>query len=430
MVAVAVADLFGLIEKGIELYGPYDDVKRAVSHHLIGATLMPMTYRLGTNFLDSRINLMVVLPTGHGKREVTTAIANYVKVMNYAESDFAKPSTHHPQQLVGTMYETTTDDTPPQKVWVPQYGFLDKRFLVFEEAFRILSHPDEMETRQLISQALDPYMRNEIAKKNLAWPEELRYYPRCSVTMLWQPQPIPIDVWRSGLTRRFLWVVLDELTKEQAISILKQSFRTQPLNLADDVLHLANKISARVNARGPPEFIVRFDAVTGLIVEGSQSCFDIAVDHSDKCRGLPHTLKFTFAHLLMKMAANHCAANAADVAFQQNKPMIPAELSVGEDDVIAAADDLSAFIKKMVLFLDQHIELPIVTSPTGRAIQAMLRNHGPANERNLIDTLDVSGQMGSRLTAEDVRRELQILCLQGVVRLREDGMYEVVDPIV
>lgn len=428
MVAVGVPELFNLIERSVELYGPYDDVKRAISHHLIGATLMPTTYRLGTTFTDSRVNLMVVLPTGHGKREVSTAVDHYAKLM-WREGEFSKPSTHHPQQLVGTMVKHVNPEG--EEVWAPVRGFLDKRFLVFEEAFRILSHVEEAETRQLLSQALDPYTRNEISKKNLAWDKELRYHPRCSVAMLWQPQPVPIDVWRGGLTRRFLWIVLDELTNEQAVDILRQAIDNQPRDLVDEVSRLAGRIAIRMDqaARSQEPFILSFGAVSSLIKEGAKQAFDIAQDHSAKCRGLPHTLKFTFLHLLMKMSANHAAAHAADIAYHGSQLMIPAQVNVAADDVMAAADDLSAFVKRMVVFLDQHIQLPVVTSPLGQAIQAMLRNHGPTSEQNLINNLQVSGQMG-RYSDEDVRRELQVMCLLGVAKFTEDEMYEVVDPIV
>lgn len=414
MVATGVGPLFTAIEDSIALFGPYDRIKRVMSHYIIGALITPSALRLGNITTDARVHLVVSLRTGHGKRELKGIVQEFTEAIP-GMLRMAEPSSLHAEQLVGKrVTRGTGEEGEPHYKDIP--GHLAADFLALEEAHEYLGSRFASAVRKYLKVALDPWPSNWIEKRLVSHEEGLRYRPPCSVLMLTQPHNLPPEVWWGGLARRFLWVPLDPLTREQDVEILRMAVRKDLL--ASGGAEIAAKAHDLVAARkGVTDVsVLHFDFrnVAEAALTHAEECYTLAEDSQLRLPGLASALKFSIFHLLLKFAANYRAAR-----FRWS---LTRSAPVDAADVEMAMDDLRDLVPSMVHYLDQHLTFETVPGELSQAVVAFLLRKGPQYESQIY--LGLSDKLG-RYSKADVARALSIMLAFGHVRFTEDLRYEV-----
>jgi len=225
---------FNDLDGALNVFGEkYAIIKKAVWYQLHGIILRDYKIQLGSIYEDTRVNLIIPLPSGKSKNDFKNVSKQIVRalMMGNKEEDVKfgiveEPTSSHPEQYIGKVIERKVSvetgevysrgdkKGQPKQKWVTKYipnkGAFDCDLLQQDEAFEMLSSPDDKikETRAYFRQALDPIGKNEISKRlvdNLNTENErLRYFPPCTVQLFLQPKQLPVDLVEKGTTRRLL----------------------------------------------------------------------------------------------------------------------------------------------------------------------------------------------------------------------------------
>jgi hypothetical protein len=432
MVAKSVPQFFKDLESAISLLGPYDQVKRAVSHHLMGATLMPTVIEHGRTFTDTRVPLMVAIESGHGKAEIERAIRTYAGGGFPAISEtevsvplltYEKPTTRHEQQLLGYVaWEKVAGETEEEsghKDWVAHKGFLSKDLLMLNEAFGEMADPAERDFRAFMNTALDPFTRNEVYKQNLR-EGALRYMPQVSPCVMMQEQPIPADVWYSGSSRRYLWVVSQRITPKQRREIAYEVIFGGRVPTMPSSVHSTGWRIHDIAVK-EPGFSFNYGGVALALKNAWLDLWEIARSKAERVRSLPESMFFPLRDWLYKFSANYAVA-----WMDEMHGALSRHVAVDEDHLQAAFDDLQSFVPMMIRYLDQHLVTLEVSflSPLSRQIVSVIAKYGPLHPDETVNYLEYMGAnwIGS---ADQIHRELMVLRFLSVVRQRADGRDEV-----
>lgn len=426
MVSAVVPEFFSGLESAISLLGPYDHVKRAVVHHLLGATLMPTIIQHGKTYTDTRVPLMVAIESGHGKGEIERAIRTYADggLRPVLDSDahvplltYEKPTTRHEQQLLGYM-SSYKDKETGKVVWVPHRGFLSNDLLMLNEAFGEMADPTERDFRAFMNTALDPHGRNEIFKQNLR-EGALRYMPTVSPCVMMQEQPVPADVWYSGSSRRYLWVVAERITKKQRYAIMHDVIMGERVPAMSVATHEAGwRIRNKAIKDG---YRFNYGAVAHSIEITWRELYNLASSQVERVRSLPRSMMFNLRDLIYKLATNYAVARLDEI-----DKLSDANVVVDITDLNMARADLFDFIPGMVRYLDQHLVTAEIRflSTTARQIVSVIAQYGPIDEFATVEKMMSLGMTRPGMVGE-IFRELMVLRLAGVIRMRGDLRDEV-----
>lgn len=426
--------LFECIERSVSLAGPYEHVKRAISHHIIGAALKSII-SFDNVYTDSRTNLMIAIESGRGKREIERTIRLFA---DETQLRFDKPASRHPEQLIGQVRSIKNDDGE----WVPRLepGYLDLDLLSLNEGYGEVNDPTQRPFRAVLSTALDPIGHNEIVKKRLKDKQALRYIPHVSVSIMLQPQPIFGDVWYSGFPRRFLWVIMPDLDDDERRKI-REATRTMFRGaLDDDTLLRMRQFLAWTDVRHPeyrrgaePPLAFGFDLQGNAPFKEAlrdrwEALVDVAEasDKSLRTGGLTRTIEFDLRDHLVKMTCHHAFARVFDaVGMSPRTQQYYHHIAPTPEDVEAAYVDLRRFTADMVGFLSIWVQANLNLArlaPRGQKIVIALAKWGPQTLEQLRTNLSLA--YNEDLTAVQLSTELMILEALSYVRHNMDGTWQ------
>jgi DNA polymerase III delta prime subunit len=192
---------FGRLQNTLGLLGnDYVLIDKACWYHLAGQASREII-RFGRVETDLRFPLAIILASGQGKLNIESGIDEIGQQMG---DHIAKPTSYHPEQLVGKVIRLKTKNGA---VYQQVMGHFDSDDVIFDDAIDLVKSKDSLhkECQRYLCKALDVIEKNLITKKGVDIPKEhaLRYFPKCSVILFFQPFSIPEESFLSGLFRRF-----------------------------------------------------------------------------------------------------------------------------------------------------------------------------------------------------------------------------------
>lgn len=319
----------------------YTPIKKGVWYSIVGA-LKPQAVRFGNIRVDTRFNILIVLPSGSGKDNFKRAIRTIMQKCDLAERE---PSIFVPDQLIGKVIERGRGK---EKEWVKNPGYLSKDFIIFNEVFGLLTEKDKQyeESRALITKALDTIGGNTVFKlliNNLDVEEErLEYDPHCSVAMFLQPRYIPEDVVSSGFLRRlnilYVPMVGKNLDRDtEMVNYIKRVHTNVSFEYWEDITKW-NRWSG--NERGVVDFQFE-DGIADLLVVLEKDLVRYVRQLGEKQRAYLDRNRFPLPGVLIKMAVIQAISKKSD--------------TVTREDVELAYTDLFEFFNLAVGYVDAKV---------------------------------------------------------------------------
>lgn len=207
----------------INLYGEqYKCLKKARWYQLIGGILQSKI-RLGKSFTDTRIQLLIPLPTEQGKNELMYAnkklIKAGIKKDNKKLFRLSEPISYSAESLVGKYVDRVIPNPDyvdgivkkPKTIRerIENRGHFDNDFLELDECTQLMMSNDEQikQAREYFSKSENPIDKNEVVKRLVDdLPHEtISYYPENTDTFYFQPAiRIPENMMTQGFLRRKL----------------------------------------------------------------------------------------------------------------------------------------------------------------------------------------------------------------------------------
>jgi hypothetical protein len=194
------------LDKLIGLFGKeYRIIKKSVWYYINSLPVRATNIMAGRVETDGRIQLAIPMPSGSGKRNLIDPIISIAKSL---ELVYSRPASFHPEQLVGktVIKKPKKGQSELQYLQIP--GHFSSDIIIINEGIELLKseEPNYKEARKYFNIALDPYPKNEVAKKMVEVPKEyeLKYCPICNTLLLYQPYNVDEEIILSGLLRRFI----------------------------------------------------------------------------------------------------------------------------------------------------------------------------------------------------------------------------------
>lgn len=182
----------------------YTPILKGLYYSFIGLMFREKKIKVGKLKTDTRFSLTIPLPSGQGKKNIKTCAYKVLQILEY---NVDLPLSFHSQQLIGKVINRGTFKKPH---WIKNEGFLSRDFLLFDEAFKLLTSKDEeiQESRRAVRIAKDMIGENLVEKKQVDNTfddlEKLSYYPKVTIIQFLQPKHLPADIVEEGDLRRDL----------------------------------------------------------------------------------------------------------------------------------------------------------------------------------------------------------------------------------
>ena len=318
---------------------------KGVWYNVLG-TLKAQPVRWGNITTDTRFNLLIPMPSGTGKNNLKQAIRKIISVCGKEVSDL---TSFHPEQLIGKMIPERfynpekggKEGVPNDTRYLPNYGYLHKDSLLFDEAYHFITRDDKQydESKAYIRIALDPIGRNLIQKKlidQLDVPEQrLEYHPPCTITMFLQPKGMDDDNVLTGFLRRFniLYIPLVGKNldrKEEIIKYIKHPRPEVSFNYWKDIAEWS-----------APTYFDFEDGIDDLLIVLHGDLIAYMRSLGDKQRNYTDRKAYAVLDDLVSMAVIQAISRKSDVVTQQ--------------DVKLAYMDLFEFFKLSLDFVNAKI---------------------------------------------------------------------------
>jgi len=176
-------------------------ILKAIYLSNIGNILKNVPLKLGSICVDTRINPLIILPSGMGK----SIIKQGIKEMSCGK-EVSEVVSLHPEQLVGKMVKVGKGKNTEMK---PSYGYLSHDTLIFDEGRKFLVDSNKelnmTEFRSYICLALDVFGRNWVVKRLVdSMDSPLKYLAKCRIIIFSQPGKFNEDILITGFLRRFM----------------------------------------------------------------------------------------------------------------------------------------------------------------------------------------------------------------------------------
>jgi hypothetical protein len=350
----------------ISLYGrEYDTVKDLVLFSVAGNALKSNLIKIGSIYEDLRINAMIIMKSGYGKR----ALKMFVKETQAClGKSVTEPTSLHPEQLVGRVV-TQLDMQGNIVDYVPILGYLSEDFLIFEEALDLVVSREYETARSYINVALDPIGQNLITKRMVDVPAEkaIKYTPNCSMIFMMQPASMPPTVMYRGLMRRLFVGYISFVSDKSREEALVNSLKYQP------DISLWNRWLGMLDRLSKSKFIWETD--DRALVDLTKKLIIMGREYSVKGRELTNMLYFTLMHRLLKAG---CV-----IAAMRNSSF------VSEDDLGEAFDYVRRWWLSQLQFVEEYIPM-FPKSELFNNIEEILRR-GPVKIESLVTELIARG---------------------------------------
>lgn len=277
-------DLLGL--KGHK----YRVIEKALYYSVVGA-LLCRNISFGNIKMDTRVSVAIALPSGKGKKNIKNLFEAFSNELGLA---FSNPTSLHPEQLVG---KTVFRKKGKEEIPIQIKGHLADDIVLFEEGLELIRAKDDKysESRNYMSIALDPIGQNEIVKRMVDFQREdsLRYSPKCTVVLLFQPYTLNEEVALQGLLRRFLFPFVDlfgyDFTKEYGERLRKRAENRDFLGFMKWIKDVQEEITMS-------------EDITDKLAELHLKLLDGLRSRSEKSSNFINITDFTLQDILLKFA--------------------------------------------------------------------------------------------------------------------------------
>ena len=182
----------------------YKPIIKGVYYFLISRIVTDCTKNLlqGCLRTDPRIHLLVVLPSGGGKKNIKNSIKKVFETIPYKGH---APTSLNPEQLIGKVINR---GRPTKPNWIQNEGYFSRDYIIFDEMGMLLMNKDNniQDSRKNLRISKDPIGQNRIEKKSVDNTfdegERISYCPEVVVCGFIQPKHLPPEIIEDGDLRR------------------------------------------------------------------------------------------------------------------------------------------------------------------------------------------------------------------------------------
>jgi len=164
--------------------------------------------------IDMRFSFGCCIMSGHGKAPIRQAIEESA---NLLKKEVVSIMSLHPEQLVGKKW-TKQGEKKSTEI----RGYLDKDFLIKDDALTFINNAKFKEARDYILQSLETYGKNEIVKKVVEEKDGLKYFPKNSFLYFIQPSETIKEANLAGGLFRRAPILKIEFTDEEENEIIRE----------------------------------------------------------------------------------------------------------------------------------------------------------------------------------------------------------------
>jgi len=201
----------------------YTDITKLIFYSVLANQIKTNTFTMESKNIDLRLNLLMQLKAGHGKKNYEYFIRRTIEGLGKL---YYEPTSYHPEQFVGkVLVKEKKDGYEYQQV----HGTLAGDYVVIDEAHALLTMQKNEECLKYLRTALDPIGDNRIEKKQVNVPNEemMVYYPNCTVILLTQPiTNVNEELLIRGSFRRFIICFLQTTFEERLQARRESKFLT------------------------------------------------------------------------------------------------------------------------------------------------------------------------------------------------------------
>jgi hypothetical protein len=279
----------------------YDLILKGVYYHIVAALITPVfnKIRIGKLCVDPRIHLLVVVPSGQGKKNIKTTIINILKELNFKGH---VPTSLNPEQLIGKVINRGTIKKPE---WIQNEGYFSRDYIIFDEMNNLLTSkdPNTNESRKNLRISKDCIGENLVEKKSVdnTFDENecISYYPRLSVCGFTQPKTLPTDIVEEGDLRRDVVLYSPKISNRDKKKDYVNRLTCEDTSEFDTTLFVNFCKSVQEHLTGA-EFTFTPCAVTKL-TDLHSVLVDYGLSYSDKCRNFTKMVDWSLQDIFVKM---------------------------------------------------------------------------------------------------------------------------------
>jgi len=186
---------FNDVDEDLGLIGEnYYAIKKAICYLLMASSQNAVTFRIGKDYYDNRINLLGVTGSGLGKGIMKNFIRRIVGKANVMECS----GLTHPEQLIGKKIKRR-DETIENK------GYFGAKILIHDEAQDVLNETDQWNAQcmNIMRKAQDTFGFNLIDKKLVDNFTPFEYCPETMFLTFMHPVILKVRFFDTGSFRRY-----------------------------------------------------------------------------------------------------------------------------------------------------------------------------------------------------------------------------------
>lgn len=337
--------LFDVLKEATLLEGKeYTPIIKGIYHLLLGVVLRDKQLKVGKLKTDPRTSLFIVISSGGGKKNLKQTAK---EILDKLEYDVHVPLSFHSQQLIGKIINRGTIKKPH---WIKNEGFLSRDFLIFDEAYELLTNKDLeiKESRKAIRISQDPIGQNLVEKKQVDntfdEQERIAYFPKVSTILFSQPKSYPGGIVEEGDVRRnivgYVRGLSDRDRTDDYSSRLKNSIDTK------EHIHTFARFLKTVCAEtAGKEFEFTVDAVDRMI-ELHNCLVQQGFIHSEKGANFSKMVDYTLQDFFCKLSCHIAAAHSTttitpdfiEMAFIDLMEFFNMQLNFIKDKILSKLD--------------------------------------------------------------------------------------------
>lgn len=239
--------LFHELDRGLGLKGDgYEAIKKASWYLAFSLPLRERKVDRGDLRNDCRIHAAFALRSGSGKSNIRSFLSDVAEEAGFSD---AKPTSFHPEQLVGKTKEA-------EEGYDTLEGHFSEDLLQMDEALSLFrgQSKKEQEARSYFNEALDIYEENLLQKNSVDIPKpaSVSYFPANNTSLFFQPLEVEEEALKIGFLRRFL-IIFEEfepgLRGDAYAELLeeKEKTREESLDTITDYLQGLHEVSEEVS---------------------------------------------------------------------------------------------------------------------------------------------------------------------------------------
>jgi len=322
----------------------YTPIIKAVYHSLLGVVLREKQLTICKLKTDPRTSVFIIINSGGGKKNIKQAAKEILEKLEY---DVHVPLTLHSQQLIGKIINR---GTPKKPEWIKNEGFLSRDFLIFDEAFELMTSKDQdiKESRRAIRISQDPIGQNLVEKKQVdntfSKEERIAYHPKASMILFSQPKNYPADIVEEGDLRRDLVAYVRGLSDRDRSQDYSDRLKNK-VDLNKQVNTFAQFLKTVASNVAGKEFSFT-EAAVDRMIELHGYLVEIGFIHSEKGANFSKIVDYTLQDFFCKISCHIAAAygtveitpNIIDLAFIDLMEFFSMQLDFIKDKILGKLD--------------------------------------------------------------------------------------------